>query len=93
MKEVLNNDNTVEPKTFHESSDSNRSITCSGKTIHYLSKPVLCLDEENMDMNLNVDNVNKHIVMNNKNYFTYLSNNELELYPTFIRVLTILFNL
>ena len=77
MKEVLNNDNTDEPKTVHGSSVSNRSITCSGETIHYLSKSLLCLDGENMDMDMNVDNVNKHVVINDKNFITYLSNNEL----------------
>ena len=33
LKEFFNNDNTVEPKNAHESSDSNRSITCLGETI------------------------------------------------------------
>ena len=53
MKEVLNNNNTVEPKTFHESSDSNRSITCSGKTIlcslhvsNFINKNALATDED-----------------------------------------------
>ena len=82
LKEVLNNDNTVGPKTVNESSDSNRSITCSGKTIHYLSKPVLCLDGEYMNMDMNVDNVNKHDVMNDKSCITYLSNIELDINNT-----------
>ena len=71
LKEVLNNDNNIEPKTVNESSDSNRSITYSGETIHLLSKPVLCLDGEYMDMGMNVDNVNKHVVMNDKNSITF----------------------
>ena len=55
LNEVLNNDNTVERKTAYESSDFNRSITCPGETILYLSKPVLSLDGKNMDMDKIVD--------------------------------------
>ena len=67
MNEVLNNDNTVERKTANESSDFNRSITCPGETIPYMSKPVLSLDGENMDMDKVVDNDNEYVIINAHN--------------------------
>ena len=57
----------MERKTAHESSDFNRSITCPGETIPYLSKPVLCLDGENMDMDKRVYSDNDYININAHN--------------------------
>ena len=52
-----------------DSSVSNRSSTCSDKTIHDQSYPVLYSDTECMDMEMSAVNDNKHVVIyvNNSN--------------------------